>query len=692
MKPRKTARLLLLIAWSAMVVCATLSRAAAGGDGRELALRARAVLNQRCFQCHGLNGVAKKNVFVLDHARLLSSKTITPGDENSLLLKMIETDAMPPTENKLSAEEKSAIRIWILAGAQDWNDSPSEARAFISEPSILAAIREDLARASERSRPFLRYFSLAHLYNAGAKDEELGTYRAAISKLINSLSWHREITQPASVDALKTVFRIDLRDYQWTAQTWNLLLSAYPYGTHTADTEVIRVLSGALLPYVRADWLAQNASAPPLYHDLLGLPRTVQELERMLGVDAARDLVEEKNVARAGLRASGVSENNRVLERHPTAYGAYWKSFDFRSSLDDQNIFRDPVRLNPAGGEIIFNLPNGLQAYFLIDGRGNRIDQAPIQIVSDRNNADDPVITNGRSCMSCHFEGVKSFRDEVRAVVRGMRVGVFDRDRALALYPEQDALDRLVEKDRERFLRALDATGAAAARTVKTEPINAMSRRFRAELSIEQAASEAGLESVEFQARVRRSPRLVALGFGQLLVQNGGLKRDVWEKSFGELVRELELGDFAPGNLIVSRGALIGSSITTQRAVSILNLSPSRLITTASSPAEIMRAAKTIFITSMTVFLKPDQLENELRKQAEFAAMELMIVKDARVADLQIDLDRPLFTYTFTFSVSNPETSIVLTTGKVTAFDGNFAAPKIAKEILKRLQEARSPK
>ena len=191
---------------------------------------------------------------------------------------------------------------------------------------------------------------------------------------------------------------------------------------------------------------------------------------------------------------------------------------------------------------------------------------------------------------------------------------------------------------------------------------------------------------------MRRSRRLVASGFGQLLVQNGGLKRDVWERSFGELARELELGDFAPGNLLVSRGALIGSSIATQRPVSDLNLSPSRSITASTSPAEIMRLAKTIFIASMTVFLKPDQLENELRKRAEFAAMELMIVKDARVADLRIDLDRPLFTYTFTFSVSNPETSLVLTNGKVTAFDGNFAAPKIAREILKRLQEARSPR
>ncbi|MEW6211738.1 MAG: hypothetical protein AB1631_25500 [Acidobacteriota bacterium] len=684
MKLRKSARLLLSLAWSAAVACALIVPLAAA-DVRELALRARSVLNQRCFQCHGLDGAARKNVFVLDRARLISSRVVTPGDENSLLLNVIERDAMPPTDEKLSAEEKSAIRRWILAGAPAWDD-PSP-RAFISETAILSAISYDLSRAGERSRPFLRYFSLAHLYNAGASSEELDAYRAALSKLINSLSWHREITPPAPVDASKTIYRIDLRDYQWTAQTWNRLLSFYPYGIRTAEGEVIRLLSGALLPYVRADWFAANASAPPLYHELLVLPRTVGELERMLGIDAARNLAEEKNVARAGIRTSGVSENNRVLERHPTAYGAYWKSFDFRSSLDDQNIFRDPIRLNPAGGEMIFNLPNGLQAYFLADGRGNRIDKAPVEIVADRNNADDPVITVGRSCMSCHFEGVKSFRDEVRAVVRGMRVGVFDRDRALALYPDQDALDRLVEKDRERFLQSVAATGAQAT-SAQAEPINALSRRYRAELSISQAASEVGLDANEFQSRARRSPRLVALGFGQLLVENGGIKRDVWERSFGEVVREFELGEFTPGNLAVSRGALIGS--TTARTAVDLNLQPSRSITASANPTEIMRAAKTIFITSKTVFLKPDQLENELRKRAEFAAMELVIVKDARAADLRVDLDRPLFTYTFTFSVSNPETSIVVANGKVTAFDGNFAAPKIAKEILRRLQEARS--
>ena len=103
-----------------------------------------------------------------------------------------------------------------------------------------------------------------------------------------------------------------------------------------------------------------------------------------------------------------------------------------------------------------------------------------------------------------------------------------------------------------------------------------------------------------------------------------------------------------------------------------------------------MSSARSIVVRSRTVWLDADQLENELRKRPEFQALGLVIVKDQSAADLQIDLGRPLFTYTFTFALSNPETSISLASGKVTAFDGNFAAPKLAKEIIKRLSASRS--
>jgi hypothetical protein len=105
----------------------------------------------------------------------------------------------------------------------------------------------------------------------------------------------------------------------------------------------------------------------------------------------------------------------------------------------------------------------------------------------------------------------------------------------------------------------------------------------------------------------------------------------------------------------------------------------------------MLKSARTIFIRSKTIFLTPDQLEIELRKRPELQQLELTIVRDSRLADLKIELGRPLFTYTFTFAVTSSETSILLTSGKVTAFDGNFAAPRIAKELLKRIQAARLP-
>ena len=62
--------------------------------------------------------------------------------------------------------------------------------------------------------------------------------------------------------------------------------------------------------------------------------------------------------------------------------------------------------------------------------------------------------------------------------------------------------------------------------------------------------------------------------------------------------------------------------------------------------------------------------------------MGLTIVQDKRVADLLIEIDRPLFTYIHTFVIVDKKTSIVLGSGKVTAFDGTIASDGIAKDIV----------
>lgn len=111
-----------------------------------------------------------------------------------------------------------------------------------------------------------------------------------------------------------------------------------------------------------------------------------------------------------------------------------------------------------------------------------------------------------------------------------------------------------------------------------------------------------------------------------------------------------------------------------------------------TSPKALLRRARVVFVSSGTSFFDATQLQNALHKREEFDAWQMAIVDgwDKRdVADIFIEIDRPLFTYTFTYKITNRSNGVVLATGKVTAFDGNDAAPKLAKRIIEEMKVAR---
>jgi len=113
---------------------------------------------------------------------------------------------------------------------------------------------------------------------------------------------------------------------------------------------------------------------------------------------------------------------------------------------------------------------------------------------------------------------------------------------------------------------------------------------------------------------------------------------------------------------------------------------------TSNNPKTLLSRARTVFVSSGTSFFEPVQLQNALRGRTEFEAWNMAIIDgwDKRqIADVVIEIDRPLFTYTFTYKVTHRATSIVLASGKVTAFDGNAAAPLLAKKIIQEIKKAR---
>lgn len=519
---------------------------------QDLAQQASLIFQQNCLGCHGPHGAFTEEIVIDSANGLVNSGAVVPGNpfQSELYTRLLDADPQKrmPLGGQLSPEAILTIGNWIQAGAPSWEVQHDV--NFIPPDTLLTAMQTHLSTLDSFDRPFARYFTTTHLYNAGEGPEALRAYRVALSKLVNSLSWGFQIINPEPVDAAETVFYIDLRNYEWdTRNAWTQIENAYPYTiAFDVETQGSRLLKYTYLqsemqcdvPFVYVDWFLATASLPPLYHDILALPETERELERELGIDVERNLRSAPGVRvwRAGTNDSGVSNHNRVVERHTSRYGAYWKSHDFAGSAGVQNIFTHPLSFERDGGEVIFNLPNGLQGYYVADGFGNRIDVAPTDIVSNPA-ASDPAVRNGLSCIGCHTEGMKDFEDGVRSVVEQTANPTFDKDHALRLYVEQSVMDNLLVQDTSRYRLALEATGGVFG---GIEPVHRFFEAYQGPLNAEQAAAALGLEPEMFLAEIREKSSLQRLGLAGL-VGDGNVKRDAWTDAFQEIVSALNAPD-----------------------------------------------------------------------------------------------------------------------------------------------------
>jgi hypothetical protein len=141
---------------------------------------------------------------------------------------------------------------------------------------------------------------------------------------------------------------------------------------------------------------------------------------------------------------------------------------------------------------------------------------------------------------------------------------------------------------------------------------------------------------------------------------------------------------------------ILGSGASLQMPAQLAAAVPqSSAAIAGADPKQILKSAKTIFIRSKTSFLTVDTLDHALLQQKDWEKLGLTIVTDPRVADLSIEIDRPLFTYYHTIVITDKRTTIILGTGKVTAFDGTIASTGLAGDIVKIFATARlseSPK
>ena len=572
----------------ALIVTLTAAPAAAQQTqvtGDELDQQVLAVFRNRCVVCHD----NRRGDAAGDVSDLLDLAAISATDrgyinreqpQNSYLRELISTGAMPKAAWKdvrsngpLTAEEKKQVLAWIDRGgpspkwlAEQEQVKQAGLRQDISEPELVSRIATDLQKLSGTPLQNARYLAITNLHNMDSiSAEQLQLYREALVKALNSLSRSSDVlglenapapSKVVPIDSERTIYRFDLRQIGWKPEDWERLVKHNPYGIihRNGAGKVIEKLTTSEVPWLRADWFCFAALQPPLYHDFVNIPKQLQDLEQRLGLNRI-DNISQRTVARAGFARSGVSVNNRLLERHAFPGGYYHISYDFGRNDGTANFFENPF--GPAGslgrtlqfihdgGEVIYRMANGFQAYALVRADGGRLSIAPSAIVHD-NSMPGGAIINGISCLSCHYDGMKPENpaaaaklDEVRdiALNNPRQFNADDRELITELFPPQAEFGKLLENDRQSFRRALDAAGI---RRGPEEPCRALFDQFARNLDLEAVAGDFGLTTEALTELLNREGEIRQLA---VRLKTGGVPRQLYVIEFRRIVTLAGIGD-----------------------------------------------------------------------------------------------------------------------------------------------------
>ncbi|MEM8686221.1 MAG: DUF4384 domain-containing protein [Pseudomonadota bacterium] len=526
------------------------------------------VLDKHCARCHQVGKLGKRAKVASNFGNVLKlnelatdSRFVLPGNPDaSELIKRtadpVRADMPYDVRNaELTGEDSgfptptsdeiAALRTWVKSLGEQVA-AACKAENFLDRASIVKLIADDLNSLQDHRVKGTRYITLSHLTNTCTPEKNMKVYRQAVVKLLNSLSQNSDVIRLKTIDPAQSIIRFHIDDLKWTEKDWTTVLAAYPYGVKP-DTQLFSFLQTATntqLPYVRGDWFAFAASRPELYHTLLKLPKTFDGLQKSLGLNIEENL--KKFLAhRAGFQKSGVSQNNRLIERHTISSGVFWTSYDFAGNRKKQSLFEHP--LGPTGekgfehdgGESIWSLPNGFHAYYLNAADGSQLDRGPTEIVRDISRKDFSV-TNGISCFGCHDQGIRYNKDDVREHVLATRTFSKEtRDTVKALYPDAATMKRLLDEDQATWRAAMERAGLDPSLTLNgVEMINALSDLYeRQDLTMRTAAAEFGQLESDFQNALNAAGS-EAFALKRRLEQ-GLVPRDHFEGVFASIVPQI---------------------------------------------------------------------------------------------------------------------------------------------------------
>jgi hypothetical protein len=506
--------------------------------------------------------------YILDLKSLVTNDKVIPGKkEDSQLFVRMQQQSMPPAFERTQRPTFGQIdQVGQFIDELDpgFGGANTECKTvpFMSLDDQIAAMAADVQRLNAQDQPFTRYLTITYSSNAGGCEgerKELERQRFALFKGINGVSTNPVVGNPKPIDANNTIYRIDIRDYNWDRQidllddgvagapgsvlfddAWDAIVDgvgdfAVPFTGDQADDLVQDTATE--VPFMAVNAFIQATQFGDLYYSLIGGKANLFDFELdVLKIDTKAEIADD-NLLRGGFSNSGVSKQERVLNRFDqgTAGGyAYWISFDFdggsgkgKENLANESIYQNPIDFKFTGGEAIFNLPNGFQGYYVANAAGVRLAEAPVGIVIDpaQNNG---VVTNGASCSSCHNAGMITFTDTVRQFVLENRT-LFNNDTYEAVlnqYPTAQVFQQWMDRDSELHVSSVEKAGIprgtpdAITRTYLDFQLGNVDATIAAgELQVEKDVLLANLQKLD--------PKLQNLG-----IKDGYVDRDIFTAAY----------------------------------------------------------------------------------------------------------------------------------------------------------------
>ncbi len=392
---------------------------------------------------------------------------------------------------------------------------------------VVGPIYADLSAIGAQDRPYVRYLDLSNI----PEDKREEVFKT-LAGHVNALSRETDLASPAAVKG--GLVRVDLRDYGWDAKVWEGFAAIDPWfhvdlekdgkkfragAPWLAETEEARKKLTAILhdmgteaPVLRADWwfsqTAVQEGRKVGYYDLLGI-KAEKDFQALIRFDPK---LSAKLEHRRAVVFSGITLQPRRVERTPTVLGGLWRSFDNSNAtakanplvfLDDEFTFEATEQFAP--------LPNGLPVWWLANGKGDRQDKAPDNIVGgDRTtHSNDTRLQINLSCIRCHFaakdeSGIKPIVD---AKIRKISATDYDKIREIQRQYLR-ALKPSIEADQRNYEGAIkQATGGMTGQEWATGYAKLWSWYEDAKVDLARAAGDLGCKAEDLKAGLERQEK-----------------------------------------------------------------------------------------------------------------------------------------------------------------------------------------